>query len=49
MSAPVRQVDIIEQLKKFAELRDMGILTEEEFQAQKAIIARSVFGPILLL
>jgi hypothetical protein len=28
--------DPIEQLKKFAELRDQGILTEEEFAAQKA-------------
>jgi hypothetical protein len=30
------QVDVVEQLKKFAELRDQGILTEEEFAAQKA-------------
>jgi hypothetical protein len=29
-------VDVVEQLKKFAELRDRGILTEEEFAAQKA-------------
>lgn len=28
--------DVIAQLKKFAELRDAGILTEEEFVAQKA-------------
>jgi hypothetical protein len=28
--------DPIEQLKKYAELRDQGILTEEEFAAQKA-------------
>lgn len=28
--------DVIAQLKKFAELRDAGILTEEEFAAQKA-------------
>lgn len=27
--------DVVEQLKKFAELRDQGILTEEEFAAQK--------------
>lgn len=28
--------DVIAQLKQFAELRDAGILTEEEFAAQKA-------------
>jgi hypothetical protein len=33
---PAEQVDVVEQLKKFAELRDQGILTEEEFAAQKA-------------
>ena len=30
--------DAVEQLKKLAELRDQGILTEEEFAAQKARI-----------
>ena len=35
-AAPAEQVDVVEQLKKFAELRDQGILTEEEFAAQKA-------------
>lgn len=30
--------DPIEQLKKLAELKDQGILTEEEFAAQKAKI-----------
>lgn len=30
------QGDVIDQLKRFAELRDQGILTEEEFAAQKA-------------
>jgi hypothetical protein len=30
------QPDMIEQLKQLAELRDQGILTEEEFAAQKA-------------
>ena len=30
--------DPIAQLKKFAELRDAGILTEEEFAAEKAKI-----------
>ena len=34
--AAADQVDVIEQLKRFAELRDQGILTEEEFAAQKA-------------
>jgi hypothetical protein len=28
--------DTIEQLKQLGELRDSGVLTEEEFQAQKA-------------
>ena len=36
-AAPVAdQVDVIDQLKRFADLRDQGILTEEEFAAQKA-------------
>jgi hypothetical protein len=30
------QVDVVEELKRYAELRDQGILTEEEFTAQKA-------------
>ena len=30
------QVDLVEQLRKLGELRDAGILTEEEFAAQKA-------------
>ena len=34
--APAPQVDMIAQLKQLAELRDQGILTEEEFAAQKA-------------
>ena len=29
-------VDVVEQLKSLAELKDQGILTEEEFAAQKA-------------
>ncbi len=29
-------VDVVQRLKQFAELRDQGILTEEEFTAQKA-------------
>jgi Short C-terminal domain len=33
--------DPIEQLKKLAELKDQGILTEEEFAAQKAKILAS--------
>lgn len=33
--APVAE-DPIEKLKEFAQLRDQGILTEEEFAAQKA-------------
>ena len=34
--------DPIAQLKKFAELRDAGILTEEEFAAEKAKILNSM-------
>ncbi len=33
---PGDQVDVVEQLKKFAALRDQGVLTDEEFAAQKA-------------
>ena len=32
------QNDMVEQLRKLGELRDAGILTEEEFAAQKARI-----------
>jgi len=32
------QPDMIEQLQKLADLRDKGILTDEEFNAQKAKI-----------
>ena len=34
--AAPQQVDPISQLKELAELRDSGVLTEEEFAAQKA-------------
>jgi len=36
--AAVSQPDMIEQLKQLAELRDQGILTDEEFATQKARI-----------
>ena len=41
--APVAepQVDMVAQLKELAELKDAGILTEEEFAAQKAKILGS--------
>lgn len=32
------QVDVVEQLKGLAQLRDQGVLTDEEFAAQKARI-----------
>ena len=35
------QVDMVAQLKELAELKDAGILTEEEFAAQKAKILGS--------
>jgi len=34
--APAPQLGLVEQLKQLGELRDAGILTEEEFAAQKA-------------
>lgn len=33
---PAAEPDLVSQLKQLAELRDQGILTEEEFAAQKA-------------
>ena len=38
---PANTGDIVEQLKGLAELKDQGILTEEEFAAQKAKILGS--------
>lgn len=35
-AAAAGQNDMIEQLKQLGQLRDQGILTEEEFAAQKA-------------
>jgi hypothetical protein len=37
-AAPAAEPDMYEQLKKLAELKDAGVLTEEEFAAQKAKI-----------
>ena len=37
-AAPDPQEDMISQLERLGALRDQGILTEEEFQAQKAKI-----------
>jgi Short C-terminal domain/Bacterial PH domain len=34
--APAPQPDMVDQLKRLGELRDAGLLTEEEFAAQKA-------------
>ena len=39
--APAAPVDVVGQLKGLAELRDQGILTEEEFAAEKAKILAS--------
>lgn len=36
--APAPQADVVTQLRELAQLRDDGILTEEEFAAQKAKI-----------
>jgi hypothetical protein len=38
---PEPQVDMVQQLKDLAELKDQGILAEEEFAAQKARILGS--------
>jgi hypothetical protein len=38
---PPPQQDMVQQLKDLAALKDQGILTEEEFAAQKARILRS--------
>ena len=38
---PPPQQDLVQQLKDLAELKDQGILTEEEFAAQKARILGS--------
>lgn len=37
-AAAAPQKDTVTQLKELAELKDQGILTDEEFQAQKAKI-----------
>jgi hypothetical protein len=39
--APAAAPDMITQLKELAELKDQGILTEDEFSAQKAKILGS--------
>lgn len=36
--APAAEPDVVGRLKALAELRDQGVLTEAEFQAQKAKI-----------
>lgn len=35
-AAPAPQVDVADQLQKLASLKDQGVITEEEFAAQKA-------------
>jgi hypothetical protein len=37
-AAPAPQADVVSQLERLGTLRDQGVLTEEEFQAQKAKI-----------
>ncbi|MBE6008914.1 MAG: SHOCT domain-containing protein [Lachnospiraceae bacterium] len=34
-SAPAAETNVVEELKKYKELLDMGIITEEEFTAKK--------------
>jgi hypothetical protein len=38
---PAESADMIQQLKELGELRDSGVLTEEEFAAQKAKLLAS--------
>lgn len=40
-AAPAAAADPIQQLKELGELRDKGVLTEEEFAAQKAKLLAS--------
>ena len=40
-TAPTPQEDTISQLERLGELKDQGVLTEEEFQAQKTKILGS--------
>ncbi len=40
--AAAPQTDMVEQLQKLAELKDQGILTQAEFDAQKAKILAGV-------
>jgi TPP-dependent pyruvate/acetoin dehydrogenase alpha subunit len=40
-AAPAAAPDPIERLKELGELRDKGVLTEEEFEAQKAKVLAS--------
>jgi putative oligomerization/nucleic acid binding protein len=40
-ASPPPQQDMVQQLKDLAELKDQGILTEDEFAAQKARILGS--------
>ena len=35
-SSPAPVVSVADELKKFAELRDLGVVSEEEFNAQKS-------------
>jgi len=39
------QTDPVAQLKELAALRDQGVLTEEEFAAQKALVLGGAAGP----
>jgi hypothetical protein len=39
-AAPAHEDDMIKQLERLGALRDQGILTEEEFAAQKAKLLR---------
>jgi Short C-terminal domain len=43
--SPPAQADILEQLERLGRLRDSGVLTEDEFKAQKAALLRGTPQP----
>lgn len=38
VAEPTNRVDVLDQLERLGKLRDSGVLTEDEFEAQKAAI-----------
>jgi hypothetical protein len=42
VAATPERIDPVEQIRKLGELRDAGILTQEEFEAKKADLLRRI-------